>query len=74
MLVLTRKKNQEIMIGEDIKITILEITEGIVKIGIEAPKEFTVLRSELYKAVLKENISASTVDIKAANDIKNLFP
>ena len=54
MLVLTRKKNESIMLGEEIKITVLDIRGDSIKLGIEAPKELTVLRSELYQAVKEE--------------------
>ena len=61
MLVLTRKKNESIMLGVDIKITILEINAESIKIGIDAPKELTVLRSEVYRKVEMENTMAVKV-------------
>ena len=61
MLVLTRKKNESIMLGVDIKITVLEINPDSIKIGIDAPKELTVLRSEIYRKVEKENTMAVKV-------------
>ena len=61
MLVLTRKKNESIMLGVDIKITILEINDESIKIGIDAPKELTVLRSEVYRKVEMENTMAVKV-------------
>jgi len=70
MLVLTRKRNQEIMLGDDIKITVLEISEDAVKIGIDAPRDITILRSELYRAVQDENKSAVFSD---PNSVKLLF-
>ena len=47
MLVLSRKKDEKIRIGENIVITIVEVRGSIVRIGIEAPKEIKVLRGEL---------------------------
>jgi carbon storage regulator len=47
MLILTRKKNESITIGDDITITITEIHENSIKLGIDAPKNITVLRKEL---------------------------
>jgi len=73
MLVLTRKKNQAVMLGDKIRLVILDISEDAVKIGIEAPREVTILRSELYRAVADENLSASAVDKKADEELKKLF-
>jgi len=73
MLVLTRKKNQGIMLGDDIRITVLEIREDAVKIGIEAPKEVNILRSELYQAVKEENTTAVASDRNIANILKNFL-
>jgi carbon storage regulator len=59
MLILSRKAEESIMIGETIKIKILGVQDGQVKIGIDAPKEIKVYRSELYEQIHKENIEAS---------------
>jgi carbon storage regulator len=58
MLILTRKLNEAIMIGEDIKITVVEIQGDKVKLGIEAPRELSILREEIYRAVSEENRQA----------------
>ena len=50
MLIITRKKGQSIMIGDDIEITVSKLEDGSVKLGIDAPKEMTILRKELYEA------------------------
>ena len=55
MLVLSRKKSDSIMIGDDIKITIVEVRGTIVRVGIEAPKTVSVYRQEVYDARQKEN-------------------
>jgi carbon storage regulator len=73
MLVLTRKKNQEIMLGNDIKITILEIGEDAIKIGIDAPKNITILRAELYQDVKKENTTAAINDNTTVDLLKDFF-
>jgi carbon storage regulator len=52
MLVLTRKAKQQIQIGPNVTITILQIKGQAVRVGIEAPKDVTVLRSELAKHLL----------------------
>ena len=51
MLVLSRKPLQSIMIGPDIKITVVKVERNQVRIGIEAPRELTILRDELIEAV-----------------------
>lgn len=69
MLVLSRKKNQSIMIGDNIEIIVTEITEDKVRIGINAPKSFKVFRKELIEEVQEENLKSN---LKAEVDIKEL--
>ena len=54
MLVLTRKKNEVIVIGNNIKITVVDIRGDKVRIGIEAPVEIPVYRQEVYEAIQRE--------------------
>ncbi len=63
MLVLTRKPNETIVIGDDIKITLLSIDADRVKIGIEAPKSMRVFRYETLKKVVLENQTAAHVNV-----------
>ncbi len=49
MLVLTRKTNQSIMIGDDIEITVLSVSGDKVRIGIDAPRDISVFRQEVYE-------------------------
>ncbi len=63
MLVLTRKADQTINIGDDIRIKILEIGNGYVKLGIEAPKEMPIYREELYEKLKQLNVEAARIDI-----------
>ena len=55
MLVLTRKSNQSIMIGDDIEVSILSIVGEKVRIGIQAPREIPVFRQEVYLEIQQED-------------------
>ncbi|MCX8065911.1 MAG: carbon storage regulator CsrA [Candidatus Hydrogenedentes bacterium] len=59
MLVLSRRENESIMIGDDIEVKILEIKENQVKIGINAPRSVPVHRLEVYLLIKEENRQAS---------------
>ncbi len=59
MLVLTRKSGEGVWIGEDVRVRILEVREGQVRIGIEAPVEKEIYRDEIYERVRRSNIRAS---------------
>lgn len=61
MLVLSRQRDQTIIIGDDIEITIVDIRGDKVRIGINAPRNVTVHRKEIYDAVKRENQSASSM-------------
>ena len=62
MLILTRKKDEAIRLGEDIRIVLVQIKGGQVRLGIECPSTMRVLREELYEAVRQENLKALSVD------------
>jgi carbon storage regulator len=55
MLVLTRKLGENIRIGDSVKITVLEVRSGQVKLGIDAPPEVKVHREEIYARIQEEN-------------------
>jgi len=50
MLVLARKKNESVLIGDNIRVTIVETGNNVVRLGIQAPRDVNILRSELVKA------------------------
>ena len=55
MLVLSRKKNESIVVGGEVVVTVVEIRGDKVRLGIEAPKEVTVHRKEVHEAIQREN-------------------
>jgi carbon storage regulator len=57
MLVLSRKKNESIIINDDIVVTVVEIRANKVRLGIEAPREVPVHRREVYDAIKKSEKS-----------------
>ncbi|MBZ9624584.1 carbon storage regulator CsrA [Clostridium sp. FP2] len=70
MLVIGRKKGESLLIGDDVEITIIKIENGSVKISINAPREISILRSELYKEVTDENQRAIVFDVSALEKLK----
>ncbi len=59
MLVLTRRLNQSIKIGDDIEITVVEVRGDQVRLGVAAPRDVTVHRKEIYLQIQQENRAAS---------------
>jgi carbon storage regulator len=68
MLVLTRKLGENIRIGDVIKITVLEVRSGQVKLGIDAPAEVKVHREEIYARIQAENRRAAASSPDALRD------
>ncbi|HPB83118.1 MAG TPA: carbon storage regulator CsrA [Spirochaetota bacterium] len=64
MLVLARRINESIMIGDDIEVVVIDIKGDQVKLGIKAPKKITVHRKEIYNEIQQENIAAMSPDFK----------
>ncbi|MEW6669199.1 MAG: carbon storage regulator CsrA [Thermodesulfobacteriota bacterium] len=69
MLVLTRKTKESITIGNDIQVTVLDVRGNQVKLGIAAPRNTPVYRTEIHELIIQENIRAS----KAPQDIERLL-
>ncbi|MDP9018492.1 MAG: carbon storage regulator CsrA [Candidatus Eremiobacteraeota bacterium] len=59
MLVLSRKINQSIMVGDNVRIVIVGVDRDQVKLGIEAPRDIAVHRSEVYEEIQRANQSAA---------------
>ena len=59
MLVLARKVDQSIVIGDNIVVKVVSVEGGIVKLGIDAPKDISIMRSELLEEVKEQNIAAA---------------
>jgi carbon storage regulator len=59
MLILSRKINEKIMIGEDISVSIIEIRGDQVRVGVDAPKAVKVFRQEVFDAIKAENKAAA---------------
>ncbi|MGI6561570.1 MAG: carbon storage regulator [Clostridia bacterium] len=72
MLVLSRKKGQYIIIGENIKVTILDVGEDRVSIGIDAPREINIIRGELLEETKQTNLEAVSSSLSALNGLKKV--
>jgi carbon storage regulator len=69
VLVLTRKVNQSIVIGDDIEVVVLEVRGEQIRLGIKAPRDVVVHRKEIYEQIQEENQTASTVDPKDVPEV-----
>ncbi len=73
MLVLTRKVGEGIIIGDDIKITIVELKGGGVRVGIDAPRDMKIHRQEVFDRIKQENKEATQWDIADLNELSSLL-
>ena len=71
MLVLSRQRDETIMIGDDIEITVVDIRGDKVRLGIAAPSRIAVHRKEVYEAIKRENEQAAGID---TGDLRALTP
>ncbi len=73
MLVLTRKSNQSIMIGDDVEISVLSVMGEKVRIGIQAPQEIPVFRKEIYLEIHREDapLEGSVRDDAARSEVND---
>ena len=73
MLILSRKTDQQIKIGDDITLTIIEIRGEQVKIGVEAPKSIKVFRQEVFSAIKSENTAALNVNTDSIGALSKML-
>lgn len=74
MLVLTRRLNQSIRIGDDIEITVIEVRGDQVRLGVSAPRDVAVHRKEVYLQIQQENVAAaSPADISGLDGVANAY-
>lgn len=73
MLVLARRVNESIIIGDQIKVTIVEVNKGKVKLGIEAPANVSVHREEVYKEIQRENLMAQEMPLEQMKALQTLL-
>lgn len=76
MLVLSRQRDETIMIGDNVEITVVDVRGDKVRLGITAPREVQVHRKEVYDAIKRENAAASRIQVDdintAAREIRGL--
>lgn len=58
MLVISRKKDETILLGDDIEIKVISVDNNTVKLGISAPNDVSILRKEVYEKIKEENMKA----------------
>jgi carbon storage regulator len=73
MLILTRKLGEIIAIGDDIKITLIDIKGKSIRLGIEAPANVTVHRQEIYLAIKEQNLKAAELNNLVIEDLEKHF-
>jgi len=74
MLVLTRKLNESIVIGDTIAVKVLSIEGDQVRLGITAPKEVSIHREEVYEQIKRANVEAAQSSSSDISSVLNLLP
>jgi carbon storage regulator len=74
MLVLSRKVNQSIMVGDNVRVVVVAVDRDQVKLGIEAPREIAVHRSEIYEEIQRSNRSAAIAPAPAQRSRSSTAP
>ena len=73
MLILTRKLGEQITIGDDIIVTLLEVRGSQVKLGIDAPESISIHRQEIFERIRRENLRSSKVRSTDLSKADSLF-
>ena len=73
MLVLARRINESIMIGEDVEIVVVDIKGDQIKLGIRAPRNVSVHRTEVFKEIQEQNRQAAASAPPSLEDMKKLL-
>jgi carbon storage regulator len=74
MLVLSRTRDESIIIGDNIVVTVVDVRGDKVRLGIEAPREVSVHRREIYEAIQRENKQAAQIQLDQARQIGRSNP
>jgi len=64
MLIITRRPGERIVLGDDVVVTLMEISGQTARIGIDAPKSLSVYREEIWEAVKRENEAAASANVE----------
>lgn len=73
MLVLTRKKDETIVIGNDIEVTVISVSGDQIKLGIKAPNNVDIHRKEIYDEIKAENNVASNASVNMLQNLSQLL-
>ena len=73
MLVVTRKLEESIVIGNEIEVVVLRIDKNAVRIGIQAPRHISVHRKEIFEEIKLENIAAAATQVPEISTLKKLM-
>ncbi|MGA1600224.1 MAG: carbon storage regulator CsrA [bacterium] len=73
MLILTRKSGESITIGDDVKVTVIEVKGKQVRVGIDAPRNYVIHREEVYIRIQEENRLAAEKSPLSIKGLRGLF-
>ena len=73
VLILTRKVGESIMLGDQVRVVVVDVKGHQVRIGVDAPREMKVYRGEIFDKIQEENNRASRVDAKELKNVANLW-